>query len=920
MKNKITSKNPAKNKTVRRVMGLIAVIILMSSILAVTIYYQKYQDQITGKVTGLERVSGFATFDVIQIDGKDHVVLGDVLVYLDQIVYDGEGKAYKLERGFLKMIAQPVDNEGKPMGDSFTLYYNYPLFKGFTEKGKSDFFLENPLTPPVPPILAPKEPTPPSTVVPAPTSPDYITLPKSTPFSEIKEGDIIAGSKVNKIEIMGPTEIRITTEDGFIYVAKPDTKIDLSDGGAIFLMESEGETAKNTFGLTVIRPVTTPPAPPPPPPPPPPLPSPAPQPRDSIEAAKAWNADPRNEGYVNTFRTYLIEVEGKTREQANEIIADPKQVMIFQKELAKNDQRVKADGMIGSITAGASATATDNARALKASQEGATVPSQPLPPSEVIKDIDDLQENILYWWNFDKGGWQTGEFKLGEAGTYMQIILQNGVYYGLQYGSGTTYFGSTTDKVEAHYKGIFEWKNRIIKPSEVVQPLARPAAAVVAPPPVTLSDKDVKVVFERDGTTIVQNNKDQKYYYQISRDDKGKTAQYQEMAYDQNKQVFSTKNVQGSSIFLFKNGEVLVATSHQGRIYYNYYVGADKIDVNANIVNNQLEFSAESLESLGRSASISGLDAFKYVTIGQLFFDRLWQATGNRDLKPTKEQEKAIQPTTVQYANWIGDLLKEVQTAIKGYSFFSFLYSEPDPFVDDPNILNLLGGPTGELYGWTSSICVEPATNIHDLGAAFATTLSGAFAHIEGEKATIIDFNASTGQRQPNLFLYKISLKVNPGSESRGCTMKFKVMISGASGRRSLFVDDGDGSDFIFKVEPGGQPVDFSGNNLILAQSKNDFNTVSIIFTELSGLQLPCLDGISEGDELRSTLIDNAPKELNFEDPCSDFHYTFFMPDCWGGAAGGKGESTGVGVGGTTTASQPARRAGAKSGRPAVNI
>ncbi len=58
MKNEKTIK-PSNNKAVKRIMGLITIIILMSSILAVTIYHQEYQNQITGKVTGLERVSNF---------------------------------------------------------------------------------------------------------------------------------------------------------------------------------------------------------------------------------------------------------------------------------------------------------------------------------------------------------------------------------------------------------------------------------------------------------------------------------------------------------------------------------------------------------------------------------------------------------------------------------------------------------------------------------------------------------------------------------------------------------------------------------------------------------------------------------------------------------------------------------------------
>jgi len=58
------SKNLINNKTAKGLVSLITIIILMSSILAVTIYHQEYQNQITGKVTGMGGVSGFdETFD-----------------------------------------------------------------------------------------------------------------------------------------------------------------------------------------------------------------------------------------------------------------------------------------------------------------------------------------------------------------------------------------------------------------------------------------------------------------------------------------------------------------------------------------------------------------------------------------------------------------------------------------------------------------------------------------------------------------------------------------------------------------------------------------------------------------------------------------------------------------------------------------
>jgi len=54
MENKKTTKKSPKNKIEKSLLSLIAIILILSSILAVSIYYQKAQNQITAQVTGLE--------------------------------------------------------------------------------------------------------------------------------------------------------------------------------------------------------------------------------------------------------------------------------------------------------------------------------------------------------------------------------------------------------------------------------------------------------------------------------------------------------------------------------------------------------------------------------------------------------------------------------------------------------------------------------------------------------------------------------------------------------------------------------------------------------------------------------------------------------------------------------------------------
>lgn len=512
--------------------------------------------------------------------------------------------------------------------------------------------------------------------------------------------------------------------------------------------------------------------------------------------------------------------------------------------------------------------------------------------------------------------------------------------------------GSDTTGIIAKIQNTLGTGNLVISPVQKEAPVSAGTPVPSAPPPAlapaTINDYSGTISFDENkyntykiGDTLVYKNKDDgKLYYPIS-----VYAEANPLLLPLNKQPNGFYESQSDlkyrdpknglevsvKLFIANDGSTFTKTSTD-IITYNTANGLslkfypDGSVTVVETVASQIPFGLNDPNLQERQLDIRYLDLLG-TSLDRFSF---WAVTGGTQMlnnlekqgikvQLTKEQLERIKPTVVQRFNWFGDMLREIQTAVKGYSFFSFLYSEPAPWVDDPTLLNILGGPTGELYGWTSQICADRATDIHELGAAFATSLSGAFAHVEGEKATIIDFNASTGQRKPNLFLYKISLKVNPGIESRGCNMNFKVMVSGPSGRRSLFVDSGDGSDFVFGVEAGGDPVDFAGNNMVFAQSQNSYDKVSIKFIELTGKVTPCLDGVSEGDELSSPLIANGPQQMNIGDPCGGA-YTLFMPACWGGSGEEDGSSgTGKGVGGTTTSS-PARRGGGRSGKPVVNI
>ncbi len=117
---------PAKNKTAKGLVSLITIIIVLSSILAGSIYYEKSASTITGRVTGMEGVSGMQGAEQAQTPKVNYPHLGDILPFIEL----SDGKRANLDGEYFipaSDIGIPIykDDEGKryksrgePVGNS----------------------------------------------------------------------------------------------------------------------------------------------------------------------------------------------------------------------------------------------------------------------------------------------------------------------------------------------------------------------------------------------------------------------------------------------------------------------------------------------------------------------------------------------------------------------------------------------------------------------------------------------------------------------------------------------------------------------------------------------------------------------------------------------------------------------------------
>lgn len=228
---------------------------------------------------------------------------------------------------------------------------------------------------------------------------------------------------------------------------------------------------------------------------------------------------------------------------------------------------------------------------------------------------------------------------------------------------------------------------------------------------------------------------------------------------------------------------------------------------------------------------------------------------------------------------WMGT----INYAMSGYKSMSLLYDEPNPIIKlDETMSGLLGG----IDGWTSLICQGKMTNSLDNGMAFSSSPDGAFAHVEGEKIIMVQYNESPPIETQ---AYKISVSVSPGGEDTGCDVKFSVYLTGDDGTLYIYEND-DGyvnyssSQKTFEVKRGENGISYAGSNMLFFENENVFQKVCIkfhdLYPELVSVGEGCLAGVNEGDELCNNFNELGRLD-EFDDPCSN-SFGFIPPNCWG--------------------------------------
>lgn len=274
-------------------------------------------------------------------------------------------------------------------------------------------------------------------------------------------------------------------------------------------------------------------------------------------------------------------------------------------------------------------------------------------------------------------------------------------------------------------------------------------------------------------------------------------------------------------------------------------------------------------------------------------------------------------------SEWFGNLLSDWASATAGYSGMSLFYEEPDPIIElDETISNMLGG----IDGWTSEICKSDVSEaVSNYGTAFSAFPSGgAYAHIEGTKIKVTNYNTTT---PIDYYLYKISFSVSSGSdEYRGCDIDFRVYIKDGI-TKSLFKNSA-GADWTFKTKRDGgeNTISYAGTSMIAAQSQTNYNQLCLEFkninpnivTPIGGYQTNCLIGIDSGDEMCVNIVDDGAKMLETKDPCDSSALSFFMPLCWGSTTENRQWKSGDGIGGTSTSGSAAT--GTPATGPILNI
>jgi hypothetical protein len=128
-----------------------------------------------------------------------------------------------------------------------------------------------------------------------------------------------------------------------------------------------------------------------------------------------------------------------------------------------------------------------------------------------------------------------------------------------------------------------------------------------------------------------------------------------------------------------------------------------------------------------------------------------------------------------------------------------------------------------------SRICSE-WTDKTDAPSNFALGISGQVAaHIEGERSVVYD---DTGGTPKAIYLYKITFAVSPWDilRKRSDILTFRVFVKGTSGEGPVQLEQGKAGSEYVKINGTSGEIRATGNNMIVRQSPNDYDTVCLDF------------------------------------------------------------------------------------------
>jgi hypothetical protein len=206
----------------------------------------------------------------------------------------------------------------------------------------------------------------------------------------------------------------------------------------------------------------------------------------------------------------------------------------------------------------------------------------------------------------------------------------------------------------------------------------------------------------------------------------------------------------------------------------------------------------------------------------------------------------------------------------EGYSGASFFYSDDAAENSIYNQMDegVLKSALNGIPGIASEICKGDVLEDIDgsNGYSFSDSVTGASAHIEGAKVTVLNYSLTNNTNDTGslrtVYYYKITFAVSPGQSTTGCNLGFSAYLG--RGTTPLIVANGTSTAYGFEVERGDDAIDYTGNNMIVQPSLTSYSEVCIKFESIGSSSAgSCLIGINQGDYLCNTLQENSQQSYN---------------------------------------------------------